>query len=494
MGGILICAGVRALSGLAGMCYSGAGSVDMARGTPVRIWQLVALVVALTSSVARAEPRVALVIGNSRYDERLGALANPARDADLIAASLKKSGFEVEQVSDADRRTMFRAMARLGQRARAAGSNTTALFYYAGHGLQAKTVNYLVPVGAQIESEADIRIESIPADSVLDYMEEGGAANSIVILDSCRNTPVVRRVRSLRAGYAPIEKRGSALISVSTSQGEYALDGDGDNSPYATALAREIAVPGQGILDMFLNVRKAVLAETRGAQEPTELSNSLRENFPFTVKVEVTITAQPNAIATPPLAPGTLVRDFATVPTGTSSDGTVMAGPYLRDGPVLLQLRDVSPSGSDVVFINNRALYEGKAVAPTISQNMLTMRNTGNVVASFTLTLAVPAEKVSFLIPRMFPETPSGITFPAWKATALSASGSELDTRSRALARRFGTDIEREVVTLRAPAFEGIAAVRFESEPRLGTTPFAAFSAILIEGVWVEPMSGKPGG
>lgn len=466
----------------------------------MRLWRLVAILGALFCvQEAHAEPRIALVIGNSGYDDRLGALANPANDAELIAAALEKSGFAVERVRDADRRTLFRALARLGQRTRAAGANTTALFYYAGHGLQSKMVNYLVPVGAVIDSEADIRIDSIPADSVLDYMEEGGAANSIVILDSCRNTPVVRRVRSVRTGFAPIEKRGSALIAVSTSQGEFALDGDGANSPFAKALAREIAVPGQGILDMFLNVRKAVLAETRGAQEPTELSNSLRENFPFTIKVVVTVTAQPSAIAAPALAPGTLARDFATVPTATSAEGTVMAGPYLRDGSVLMQLRDVSPSGSEVVFINNRALYEGKAVAPTISQNMLTMRHTGNVAASFTLTLAVPAEKVSFMIPRMFPETPSGITFPSWKATALSAGGSELDTRSRALARRFGTDIEREVVTLRAPAFEGIAAVRFESDPRLGTTPFAAFSAILIEGVWVEPMGGsseggKPGG
>lgn len=455
----------------------------------MRFWRLAAAVLAyFLPTGVHAEPRIALVIGNSRYDDRLGELANPAKDAGLIAAALEKSGFTVEVVSDADRRSMFQALARLGQRTRAAGANTTALFYYAGHGLQSKTVNYLVPVGAVIDSEADIRIDSIPADSVLDYMEEGGAANSIVILDSCRNTPVVRRVRSVRAGYAPFEKRGSSLIAVSTSQGEYALDGDGANSPYAKALAREIAVPGQGILDMFLNVRKAVLAETRGAQEPTELSNSLRENFPFTIKVEVTVTAQPVAIGSPALAPGTLARDFATVPTATSADGMVMAGPYLRDGPVLIQLRDVSPPGSEVIFINNRALYEGKAVAPTISQNILTQRNTGNVAAAFTLALPAPAAKVSFLIPRLFPETASGITFPAWTVTALSAGGEALDTRTRALARRFGDDIEREVVTLRAPAFEGIAAVRFESDPRLGGTPFAAFSAILIEGVWVEPM------
>jgi hypothetical protein len=452
----------------------------------MNLWKsAVAFAALLIATPAWAEPRVALVIGNSAYDASLGELANPVRDAELIAASLKASGFDVELVPNADRRKMFQALARLGQRIRAAGEGTTALFYYAGHGLQSRMVNYLVPVGALIESEADIKIDSIPADSALDYMEEGGAANSIVILDACRNTPIVRRVRSLGRGYAPIEKRGSSLIAVSTSTGEFALDGDGENSPYAAALAREMRVPGQGILDMFINVRNAVIKETRGAQEPTELSSSLSRNFPFTVKVEVTISAKPEAAA-PALAPGVLARDFATVPTGTSPDAIVMAGPYLRDGPVLLQIRDVSPPGAEVAFYNNRALYEGKAVAPTISQNMLTMRNTGNVAAAFTLTLPAPAAKVSFMIPRMFPETESGITFPSWKATALSASGAELDTRSRALARKLGKDMEREVVTLSAPAFEGISAIRFESDPRLNGTPFAAFSAILIEGVWVE--------
>ena len=456
-----------------------------------RCWGLfVAPIVAAVAAIpaAYAEPRVALVIGNALYDAGMGELANPSRDADLVAASLTKAGFDVELVKDADRRTMFRALARLGQRTRAAGGNATALFFYAGHGLQSRTVNYLVPLGAVIESEADIRIDSIPADSVLDYMEEGGAANSIVILDACRNTPVMRRVRSLGKGYAPIEKRGSSLVAVSTSGGEYALDGDGSNSPYAKALSEEMAVPGQGILDMFLKVRNRVLASTRGQQEPTELSSSLRENFPITLKIELTISVGPQAGKQPALAPGLMARDFSTVPTTSSPDGVVIAGPYLRDGAVLLQLRDVAPAGSEIAFYNNRALYEGKAVTPTISQNMLTMRNTGNVAASFTLVLPRLAAKFSFLIPQLFPETASGITFPAWTATALSASGEALDVRTRALARRFGTDIEREVVTLRAPAFDGIAAVRFDSDPRLNGQPFAAFSAILLEGVWVEAM------
>lgn len=451
----------------------------------MRLWKLAFAfaIVGLAAVSAQAEPRVALVIGNAKYDERMGELANPINDAELIADSLRTSGFDVELVLDADRRTMYQAMARLGKRIKAAGAGTTALYYYAGHGMQSKGINYLAPIGAWIETEADIKIDAIPADSAMDYMEEGGASTSLIILDSCRNTPLLRRVRSLTRGYAPMEGRGSSLVAFSTSRGEYALDGDGANSPYAAALAREIKVPGQSILDTFQKVRIAVLKDTRGAQEPAE-NNKLTVNFAFTVKIEVSV--QPQAEAA--LAPGVLARDFATVPTGTSPDSIVLAAPYLRDGPVLMQLRDVTPPGAEVAFYNNRALYEGKAVAPTISQNLLTMRGTGNIAASFTLTLPQPAAKVSFLIPRLFPETASGVTFPAWRAVALTRSGTELDTRSRALGRRLGSDMEREIVTLRAPAFEGISAVRFESDPRLDGTPFAAFSAILIEGVWVEPM------
>jgi hypothetical protein len=153
-----------------------------------------------------------------------------------------------------------------------------------------------------------------------------------------------------------------------------------------------------------------------------------------------------------------------------------------------MKVRDVSPPGSEVVFYNNRALYEGRAVAPTVSQNMLTQRGTGNVPASFTITLPKPAAKVRFMLPRLFPDTQSGVTFPGWSATALNAAGEELDSRKRGVARRMEADIPNEIVTLDAPAFDGIVAVRFDSDPRLNGVPFAAFSAILIEGIWIEPM------
>jgi len=122
---------------------------------------------ALGASVARSEPRVALVIGNSAYDARLGPLANPTRDADQMAAALQDAGFQVEVLKDLDQGAMKRAISRFGARLASAGPTATGLFFYAGHGLQSRGVNYMAPVGAAIDTEADIELEAVSADVVL---------------------------------------------------------------------------------------------------------------------------------------------------------------------------------------------------------------------------------------------------------------------------------------------------------------------------------------
>ena len=114
--------------------------------------------------------------------------------------------------------------------------------------------------------------------------------------------------------------------------------------------------------------------------------------------------------------------------------------------------------------MNNLGLYEGRAVSPTVSQNVLTQMNTGNVPASFTLSFAKPVRSVTFTVPKVYPATESGITFPEWRAVALSASGEELSSAGEGLARRFA-DVPAQAYSLRAPGFEGIASVRFSSAP-----------------------------
>jgi hypothetical protein len=181
-----------------------------------------------------------------------------------------------------------------------------------------------------------------------------------------------------------------------------------------------------------------------------------------------------------------LVLDFDKIDTSSAPGFMVAADPYLHAAPIAISIEALDPETSRVVLVNNMGLYGGRAVAPTRNQNFLTQTNTGNVPASFTLTFAKPVERVSFLVPKVYPATESGITFPAWRAVALSASGQELGTKSQALVRRFA-DVPAETTELSAPAFEGISAVRFESDPRLNGTPFAAFSAILIEEIKITP-------
>ena len=117
-------------------------------------------------------------------------------------------------------------------------------------------------------------------------------------------------------------------------------------------------------------------------------------------------------------------------------------------------------------------------------------QNTANKPASFTLTLAEPVERVTFMIPKVFPATESGVTFPAWRAIALSAAGEELSSASEKLLRRFA-DFPAQTYTLNAPGFEGITSIRFESDPRLNGVPFAGFSTIVIESLMLTRMAAK---
>lgn len=186
----------------------------------------------------------------------------------------------------------------------------------------------------------------------------------------------------------------------------------------------------------------------------------------------------PKPSPTPAAAANEVVVEFPDVDTGTTPGHTVAARPYLHR--LGISVTDIQPAGSEIVLVNNRGLYQGAAVAPTTSQNLITQVNTGNVPASFTLKFAEPARSASFTRPALYPATKSGITHPAWSVHALDAEGNELSSQSEGLTRSF-VDVPAVEYVLRSPAFAPIAALRFESDPRLNGQPFAAFSAIMIE-------------
>jgi uncharacterized caspase-like protein len=263
---------------------------------------ILSLSLALTAGMAKAEPRLALVIANGAYEDGLPPLANPVNDGKLVAATLKKLGFAVTLVENVDQKGMKRAIAQFGDALGAAGPTTSALFYYAGHGLQVDGQNYLVPIHAAIAKEADVDLEAVSADTVLKQMEYAAPSTSIVILDACRNNPLSRGMRDGTRGLARMDAPNGSYVAYSTAPGQTAADGNGKNSPFATALVAEMVKPGQGIEEAFRNVRVNVSKATHGEQTPWD-SSSLMSSFYFAGEKQATvITPEPAPVVPQPVA------------------------------------------------------------------------------------------------------------------------------------------------------------------------------------------------
>ena len=241
-------------------------------------------------SPAGAAPRVALVVGNSDY-ALIPPLANPANDAALMAETLRAVGFEVIEAKNADRRGMARAIRDFGKRLRRAGPDAVGLFYYAGHGVQAAGTNYLIPLGAPVEDEADLEIEAVSASWVLGQMESAGNALNIVILDACRNNPFKGAFRAATRGLARMNAPSGSLVAYAAAPGQVAADGVTDNSPYTAALVAAMREPGLTLERVFKRVRVAVEAATGEQQTPWEES-SLKGDFYF-VPQGSTVTVTP---------------------------------------------------------------------------------------------------------------------------------------------------------------------------------------------------------
>ncbi len=226
---------------------------------------------------ARAADRIALVVGMADY-RHITPLANTLNDAQMISTTLQGIGFDVTTLYDVSYGELRRAMDDFAFRSEVAD---LALIYFAGHGVEVQGENFLVPVDANVQSSRDIQRQSV---SLRDFLATVDRARKmrIVILDACRDNPFGGTIlteeiavqESDRAGTrggggmaAPSPDRGT-LVAFAARDGEVALDGIGDNSPFALALARKMAEPGLEISLMFRQVRDLVLEETRNLQEP----------------------------------------------------------------------------------------------------------------------------------------------------------------------------------------------------------------------------------
>ncbi|RUU86254.1 peptidase C14, partial [Mesorhizobium sp. M7A.T.Ca.TU.009.01.1.2] len=202
--------------------------------------------------------------------------------------------------NDLGKRELERSIGAFSDALQGAG---VGLFYYAGHGLQVDGRNYIVPVDARLDVPVKLQLEAVPIDEVLDIMEQQTKV-SLVFLDACRNNPFARSLsrtattRSAKAlaGLAQFDSTRGSFIAFSTAPGAVAMDGSGRNSPFAAALLRHIAEPGQSINDMMIAVRRDVVSQTRETQRPWE-QGSLLERFEFVSD------GQPAEPQRPPAAP-----------------------------------------------------------------------------------------------------------------------------------------------------------------------------------------------
>jgi hypothetical protein len=234
-----------------------------------------------------AEMRHALVIGNSAYAH--GPLRNPVNDARAISKALGEAGFKVTLVEDATEAGMVRAIRIFGANIAKGG---VGLFYFAGHGIQARGRNYLVPVNADIAHEEEIEFNTVDVNLVLAKMDAAKNGLNIVILDACRNNPFARSFRSTQAGLAQIDAPTGTFIAFATAPGSVAADGAAENGVYTKHLLAELGKPGVPIEQLFKQVRNGVMRETGNLQIPWE-SSSLRGDFAFRPALPSTPSVDP---------------------------------------------------------------------------------------------------------------------------------------------------------------------------------------------------------
>ena len=230
--------------------------------------------VSKSASSAR-QRRLAVVIGNSEYEK--SQLKNPVNDAQAMARLLRRLDFEVELVENGGRRAMVTMMNNFGRKLRQAD---VGLFYYAGHGIQVKGRNYLIPVDAVLETEADVEFEALDLGRVLGKMDDSRCPLNIVVLDACRDNPFVRSFRSVSKGLALVDAPRGTLLAFATAPGSVAADGEGRNGIYTKHLLANIERSDLSIEEVFKQVRIGVVDDTDGRQTPWE-SSSLMGSFHF---------------------------------------------------------------------------------------------------------------------------------------------------------------------------------------------------------------------
>ncbi|MDF1658412.1 MAG: caspase family protein [Verrucomicrobiales bacterium] len=283
------------------------------------------VLLAFTVICSEAAERVAFVVGNSDY-QHAGALANPENDARSVAAMLEELDFKVITVIDADVDKFYSGLDRF---IREAAGARVGLFYYAGHGIEVENQNYLIPIDAELQQSSHLRTQAISLHTVLDEMSDARIPAKMVVLDCCRNNPLTRSwmsSRSIGKGLAPVTDRDipeATMILFAAKPGQVALDGEGKNSPFTTALVSELTKPGRNAMDAFLAVSDAVVENTGRRQEPwVKLDGAGRAFRSFSLVSGDKPVSVPAITTTAPTPPKSEVSTDASMTGKKKSPGT----------------------------------------------------------------------------------------------------------------------------------------------------------------------------
>jgi uncharacterized caspase-like protein len=232
-----------------------------------------------------SEDRVALVIGNGAYQS--SPLKNPVNDVRAMAAKLKTLGFEVVQRENLTQKQVGSVLREFKSKLK---PGAVALFFYAGHGLQVKGVNYLPTVDAEIASEEDVPMQSMNLNQILELMDESKTRMNLVFLDACRNNPYVHNFRSVTNGLSSVSAPSGTIISFATRPGSVAADGNGNNGIYTEKLLANMDKP-MPIEQLLKNVASGVKAASNGRQEPW-MEGSIEGDFYFVLTTQPAQTSQ----------------------------------------------------------------------------------------------------------------------------------------------------------------------------------------------------------
>ena len=248
---------------------------------------------AWSASLPTSEPRHALVVGNAGY--ATAPLLNATSDASAVAKVLEKAGFTVDLRLNATQKQLQDAVTAFGDRLKGGGAG---LFYFAGHGVQIKGRNFLMPVGSDIKREDEVPYKAVDVQQVLDKMETARNRINVVILDACRDNPFARSSRSGGGGLTQVDAPIGSVVAFATAPGSVASDGKGSNGLYTQHLLANIERPGMPIEEVFKRVRLGVRLDSNGSQVPWE-STSLEGDFMFFAP-QITAKSGPTVLPAPP--------------------------------------------------------------------------------------------------------------------------------------------------------------------------------------------------